>query len=135
MSFRAASERSREITCFYSRAGADDPLALALAISKVPILELRGLYSFSGHSYACNSLAELSECFYRERKQLRALKAEIEKAGVTVEEISVGCTPIALAFGAEKAGEMDELEWEGITEGSSPSLGLWADLALTTVRL
>ncbi len=107
----------QELTHVSSRAGADDPLSLALAISKVPILELRGLYSFSGHSYACNSLTELSECFYRERKQLRVLKADIEAKGVAVNEISVGCTPVALAFGGEKTSEVDDLEWNGITEG------------------
>lgn len=103
------------------RSGADDPLSLALAISKSPYLKLRGLYSFSGHSYSCKSAAEVSEVFYKERKQLRQLKTDIEKAGVVVGEMTVGCTPVAFAIESGEKTEWDDLEWEGITEGGFKS--------------
>ncbi|KAI9004480.1 hypothetical protein DFJ74DRAFT_774406 [Hyaloraphidium curvatum] len=106
------------------RAGADDPLRLAQRIRASPHLRLRGLYSFSGHSYSCSSEPDLLAVSLAERRQLRQLASQLAGLGIACEDLSAGCTPVALVL--DSAGA-DDGEWEGITE-VHPGMHVFRDL-------
>jgi D-serine deaminase-like pyridoxal phosphate-dependent protein len=53
-------------------------------------VQLLGIYSHSGHAYACTCLAEAQECAADECRRMAELCERLEKAGIQVPVISVG---------------------------------------------
>jgi D-serine deaminase-like pyridoxal phosphate-dependent protein len=84
-----------------------DPGATALdfvrAVAALPGLRLRGLLSHAGHGYHAASESELAAIAAREAEILLQLRDEAARAGIALEEISVGATP-TLRFSAKQHG-------------------------------
>ncbi|MBI3401745.1 MAG: alanine racemase [Acidobacteria bacterium] len=84
-----------------------DPASGALgflqAVAAMPGLRLRGLLSHAGHGYHAASEDELRSVAARETETLTALRDRATKAGISLDEISVGATP-TLRFSAGQAG-------------------------------
>jgi D-serine deaminase-like pyridoxal phosphate-dependent protein len=72
-------------------------------IAELPGLTLRGLLSHAGHGYHAESEVDLERIAADEVSTLLRIKAEAERAGVAIEEISVGATP-TLRFSARQKG-------------------------------
>ncbi len=79
------------------RAGVPDSDALDIAaavseLGKKPGagVELMGIYSHSGHAYACTCLAESQACAAEECARMGELCARLEAAGVRVPVVSIG---------------------------------------------
>lgn len=73
-----------------------DAVGVVTAVAGLPGLELRGLLSHAGHSYAAASPAEVDRIAREEIALLRGLADGCRAAGVDIAEISVGSTPQAL---------------------------------------
>jgi D-serine deaminase-like pyridoxal phosphate-dependent protein len=82
---------------------ADQPIPFIQAIASLKGLRLRGLLSHAGHGYHAASEAELESVARREAELLIGLRDEATKAGVAIDEISVGATP-TLRFSARQTG-------------------------------
>lgn len=81
------------------RCGVDPatPAAMELLslVASLPNLELRGILSHAGHAYGATSESEIESIAAGEAATMTGLAAEARRAGVTLEEISVGSTPTA----------------------------------------
>lgn len=73
-----------------------DAVAFIVSVSRMPGLELRGVLSHAGHSYAATSAADVARIAREEIAQLTDLAAGCLTHGVEFPEISVGSTPQAL---------------------------------------
>lgn len=73
-----------------------DAVAFIVSASRMPGLELRGVLSHAGHSYAATSAADVARIAREEIAQLTDLAAGCLTHGVEFPEISVGSTPQAL---------------------------------------
>jgi len=73
------------------------------AVAALPGLRLKGLLSHAGQAYHATSAGHLREMATDEAATLRALAAAARTAGVSIEELSAGATPIA-RFSLEQDG-------------------------------
>jgi D-serine deaminase-like pyridoxal phosphate-dependent protein len=64
-------------------------------VANLPGLRFRGLLSHAGHAYHATSEAHLQDIAAAEARTLVALAAAARAAGVTIKELSAGCTPTA----------------------------------------
>jgi D-serine deaminase-like pyridoxal phosphate-dependent protein len=90
----------------FHRCGIDpegDALGFVQRVSALPGLRLRGLLSHAGHGYNASSDDELRCVARREAEILTSLKDCAMKAGIPLEELSVGATP-TLRFSAAERG-------------------------------
>ena len=90
----------------FHRCGIDpegDALGFVQRVSALPGLRLRGLLSHAGHGYQASSDDELRGVARREAEILTSLKDRAMKAGIPLEELSVGATP-TLRFSAAERG-------------------------------
>lgn len=74
---------------------APDAAEFVARVAGLPGLTFRGLLSHAGHAYGASSTAETAAIAAAEAQQLRSLRDRVQRAGVAVEEISVGATPTA----------------------------------------
>ncbi len=79
------------------RAGVPDADALGIATAVCELgkrqgagVELMGIYSHSGHAYACTCLHESQACAAEEVARMTDLRARLEAAGVPVPVVSIG---------------------------------------------
>ena len=70
---------------------------LASAVAEVPGVEIVGLITHEGHSYAARATSEIEDVIERVVADLLDTKARCEEAGLSIREISVGSTPTARA--------------------------------------
>jgi D-serine deaminase-like pyridoxal phosphate-dependent protein len=81
----------------FHRCGIDpdaaDALELVRTISKLPGLRLQGLLSHAGHGYSAASEDELCTVARREAEMLSGLRDRATRAGIPIDELSVGATP------------------------------------------
>ncbi|MFI5006522.1 MAG: alanine racemase [Solirubrobacterales bacterium] len=70
-------------------------LDLARAITDVPGLRLRGIFTHAGHGYLAESQDGVQKVAQDEGETLGRVAAELRAAGIPVEEVSVGSTPTA----------------------------------------
>ena len=90
----------------FHRCGIDpagDPVDFIRRLAGLPGLRLRGLLSHAGHSYLAASEEELRAIARQEADTLTSLRDRAADAGVALEEISVGATPL-LRFAGEQRG-------------------------------
>jgi D-serine deaminase-like pyridoxal phosphate-dependent protein len=90
----------------FHRCGIDpagDSLAFVREMAKLPGLKLRGLLSHAGHAYLATSKAELRAIAREEASILTTLRDRAASAGIALDEISVGTTPL-LRYAAEQHG-------------------------------
>src|SRR5580765_6693808 len=90
----------------FHRCGIDpegDALGFVQRVSALPGLRLRGLLSHAGHGYQASSDDELRAVAHREAEILTSLHDRAAKAGIPLEELSVGATP-TLRFSAAERG-------------------------------
>ena len=69
--------------------------AFVTEVAQLPGLRFRGLLSHAGHAYAAATEAEVRAIARAEADTLTALGERVRRAGVAVDEISVGATPTA----------------------------------------
>jgi D-serine deaminase-like pyridoxal phosphate-dependent protein len=89
----------------FHRCGIDpdgDALGFVQRVSALPGLRLRGLLSHAGHGYQASSDDELRAVAHREAEILRSLQDRAVKAGIPLEELSVGATPTFRFSAAER---------------------------------
>jgi D-serine deaminase-like pyridoxal phosphate-dependent protein len=72
---------------------APDALDFVRTVAALPGLRLRGLLSHAGHSYMARSENEMRAIAQREAAILTNLRDRAARAGVALEELSVGATP------------------------------------------
>ena len=72
---------------------ASDALDFVRTVAVLPGLRLRGLLSHAGHSYAARSDEEMRAIAEREAAILTNLRDRAARAGVALDELSVGATP------------------------------------------
>jgi D-serine deaminase-like pyridoxal phosphate-dependent protein len=72
---------------------ADRPIEFVKTIAALKGLRLRGLLSHAGHGYHAASEDELASIARAEAATLTALREDAAKAGIAIDEISVGATP------------------------------------------
>jgi len=81
----------------FHRCGIDpdaaDALAFVRTVASMPGLRLRGLLSHAGHSYMARSEEEIRAIAEREAEILTTLRDRAARAGIALEELSVGATP------------------------------------------
>ncbi|OFW30180.1 MAG: hypothetical protein A3G76_14260 [Acidobacteria bacterium RIFCSPLOWO2_12_FULL_65_11] len=81
----------------FHRCGIDPDAADAVdfirAVSSLSGLRLRGLLSHAGHGYQAASDDELCEVARREAEMLSGLRDRATRAGIPIDELSVGATP------------------------------------------
>jgi D-serine deaminase-like pyridoxal phosphate-dependent protein len=90
----------------FHRCGIDpgrDALGFVRAVADMKGLRLRGLLSHAGQGYHADSEEELAAIARDEAAILRGLRDEVVRAGISIEEISVGATP-TLRFSARERG-------------------------------
>jgi D-serine deaminase-like pyridoxal phosphate-dependent protein len=90
----------------FHRCGIDpagDALGFLEAVAAMPGLRLRGLLSHAGQGYHAASEDELRSVAAREADTLTTLRDRATKAGIAVDEVSVGATP-TLRFSAGQPG-------------------------------
>jgi D-serine deaminase-like pyridoxal phosphate-dependent protein len=113
----------------------DAPRALDLArlIDSSDWLEFRGLLSHAGHAYGARNADEIRAVARGERQMLERLAHRLRESGLPVPEISVGCTPTALAcdeeldgLGEIRPGNYVFLDRMAVNQG----IAQWDDLAL-----
>jgi len=73
----------------------DDALDIARAVAALENggrgrVQLLGIYSHSGHAYACTCLAESRACATEEIHRMSMLRARLEASGIGVPVVSVG---------------------------------------------
>lgn len=98
--FASAGRRldvSIKIDCGYHRVGVlpEDALALGRRIADLPGLRLRGVFTHGGHAYAAESAEGLAAVAQDEGETVARVARELSKAGLPIEEVSVGSTPSA----------------------------------------
>ena len=108
---------------------------MAERLAAVPGATLRGVFTHAGHGYHAGSPEEVAAIGRQEGETLAAVAAELRRAGLPVEEVSVGSTPTG----------PDAMRVPGVTEcrpgnyvyndASQLSLGTCseADLAMTVL--
>lgn len=114
--------------------GSRRALDLARRIASTNQLEFRGLLSHAGHAYAAVDAEGVRDVARQERTLLGDLARRLhDQAGLAVPELSVGCTPTALACYDEldglsemRPGNYAFLDRMAIAQG----LASWDDLAL-----
>jgi D-serine deaminase-like pyridoxal phosphate-dependent protein len=82
---------------------ADDAVGFVRQIAGLPGLRLRGLLSHAGQGYHAQSEDELARIAAQEAATLVRIKDDSARAGIAIEEISVGATP-TLRFSARETG-------------------------------
>jgi D-serine deaminase-like pyridoxal phosphate-dependent protein len=90
----------------FHRCGIDpsrDALGFVKAVAEMKGLRLRGLLSHAGHGYNAGSEDELAAIARHEAEILTTLRDEANRAGIPIDEISVGATP-TLRFSAKERG-------------------------------
>jgi len=104
-----------KVECGSARAGAainnEDSLNLARRLVSSPFLNVVGLYTHAGQSYASRDSDSAISFLKFERDAALAYKKFLADNGVHFENISIGATPTVMA-----AGLVDRSELEGITE-------------------
>ena len=76
----------------------DDPalLEIARAIAEYPSLELAGVLTHGGHSYACRSIDEVKRVAEQERSSVVGAAGRLRRAGFDCPTVSAGSTPTAV---------------------------------------
>lgn len=75
-------------------------------VAGLPGLALRGLLSHAGHAYHATSPEHLHDIAAQEAAMLQAVRDEVRRRGVVIDELSAGATPCARA----------SLQQDGLTE-------------------
>jgi D-serine deaminase-like pyridoxal phosphate-dependent protein len=70
-------------------------LGVARAVAEIPGLRLRGLFTHAGHAYAATTRRALGEIARLEGETLARTLARLRRAGLPIDEVSVGSTPTA----------------------------------------
>jgi D-serine deaminase-like pyridoxal phosphate-dependent protein len=73
----------------------DQAVALATALAKEPGLQVRGIFTHGGHAYGGATPEAVAAVGRSEGDQLAETAERIRKAGLAIEEVSVGSTPTA----------------------------------------
>jgi D-serine deaminase-like pyridoxal phosphate-dependent protein len=73
----------------------DEALAVAERVAVLPGLRLRGIFTHAGHGYLRDSPEGVAEVGRHEGETLVAVAERLRRAGLVVEEVSVGSTPTA----------------------------------------
>ena len=86
-----------KIDCGYHRVGVlpEDALAIALRLTELQGIRLRGLFTHAGHVYQATTPEEVAEIGTQEGELLASTAVALEQAGFSMEEVSVGSTPSA----------------------------------------
>jgi D-serine deaminase-like pyridoxal phosphate-dependent protein len=86
-----------KIDCGYHRVGIPPETALAFVeqLGDFPGVRLRGIFTHAGHVYGAQKTEDVAEIGTKEGEILAQTAVTLEKAGVSVEEVSVGSTPSA----------------------------------------
>ncbi|ORX51901.1 hypothetical protein DM01DRAFT_1336896 [Hesseltinella vesiculosa] len=104
-----------KVECGNARAGAaihnEDSLALARRLVSSPILNVKGLYTHAGQSYACRDTETAIAALQSERDAAIAYQAYLRENGIQIEACSIGATPTVMA-----AGLADPSVLQGVTE-------------------
>jgi D-serine deaminase-like pyridoxal phosphate-dependent protein len=86
-----------KVDCGGGRAGVDpthpDSLALAARLHSSELIELSGILTHAGQSYACHNLEEIRAVARHERQVMLAFADRLRQAGILIPEISIGSTP------------------------------------------
>jgi D-serine deaminase-like pyridoxal phosphate-dependent protein len=98
--FAAAGRRldvSLKIDCGYHRVGVlpEEALALARRLAQLPGIALAGVFTHGGQVYAAQTPEEIVEAAREEGESVVRVAQELARAGLPVQEISVGSTPSA----------------------------------------
>jgi D-serine deaminase-like pyridoxal phosphate-dependent protein len=98
--FRAAGRRLDvllKVDVGYGRVGVVPSRALGLAreIAELPGLHLRGVFTHAGHAYLAPTRRALDRVARSEGEILAGVAARLRRAGLPIEEVSVGSTPTA----------------------------------------
>jgi D-serine deaminase-like pyridoxal phosphate-dependent protein len=72
-----------------------DAVEFVTGVAALPGLRFRGLLSHAGHAYGAGSDAEAEKIAQDEAGLMRMLADRVRRAGVPVDELSVGATPTA----------------------------------------
>jgi D-serine deaminase-like pyridoxal phosphate-dependent protein len=70
-------------------------LAVARSVAEIPGLRLRGIFTHAGHAYATTTRRGLDQVARLEGETLARTAERLRKAGLPIEEVSVGSTPTA----------------------------------------
>ena len=86
-----------KIDCGYHRVGVlpENALAVTERLADLPGVRLRGLFTHAGHVYAAGSPEDVAEIGRQEGETLASTAVALERAGISIEEVSVGSTPSA----------------------------------------
>jgi D-serine deaminase-like pyridoxal phosphate-dependent protein len=91
-----------EVDCGDHRTGvdpdADESVALARAIAAAKHVELVGILTHAGHSYACRDREQLAAVARQERDVAVAFAERLRRVGLAVAEVSIGSTPTMSAI-------------------------------------
>jgi D-serine deaminase-like pyridoxal phosphate-dependent protein len=81
----------------YGRVGVRPQRALAVArsVAEIPGLRLRGIFTHAGHAYASTTRRSIDEIARLEGETLARTAARLRRAGLPIDEVSVGSTPTA----------------------------------------
>lgn len=81
----------------FGRVGVDPDAALdtAARVAALPGLRLRGVFTHAGHAYLRDTAEGVAQAGRQEGELLTAVAARLRRAGLSVEEVSVGSTPTA----------------------------------------
>ena len=93
-----------EVDTGHGRAGiaeGEDVCAFARQIADLPGLELQGLYTYEGHTYAAKNAEERCQTEQRAAARLREVVAALEVQGTPVQDVSMGSTPGARVVAQE----------------------------------
>ncbi|MCB2230770.1 alanine racemase [bacterium] len=74
---------------------ADEALALAREIERLPSVQFRGIMTHAGHAYGAADAGDVERIGRAEGEQMVALAGQLREAGVGVDVVSVGSTPTA----------------------------------------
>jgi D-serine deaminase-like pyridoxal phosphate-dependent protein len=80
-----------------------DALAFAKSIRPLPGIRITGLLSHGGHCYGIKTREQLRKIAVEEAKMMNAVKEALDRAGIPIEEVSVGASP-AMPFLKEMEG-------------------------------
>jgi D-serine deaminase-like pyridoxal phosphate-dependent protein len=70
-------------------------LAVARAVAEIPGLRLRGVFTHAGHAYSATTRRSLDQIARLEGETLARTAARLRRAGLPIDEVSVGSTPTA----------------------------------------
>jgi D-serine deaminase-like pyridoxal phosphate-dependent protein len=86
-----------KVDCGYHRVGVDpdrdESVSIAAKLSQSPHVGFRGILTHAGQSYRCRTWEEISRVAGQERAVMVAFADRLRRAGVRVDEVSVGSTP------------------------------------------